>query len=542
MAKSRIFIIEDDPINQEILKAILEKQFIVFCASDGEAALNDLKKAPNAVDLILLDLSMPKMDGKTFLKEKYRVTALRDLPVIVTTASKEEEAECLSLGAVDFLSKPYDMAEIILARVDRILRLYKDNQIIHKASHDELTGLYTKEFFDLNAEEALEEKTSFDLMAFRIANYSLLNDLFGEEMLERLARAIGGGLRAQKDSIGMKERDNTYFALLPTALDHRDTLAKVQEEVFRIPCGAKVHLHAAVYPHVKKSEKLSLLRERLNAVLDRIQFSPLTPIVTYDKTTRDHLLYLEKLANDFPNALKTNQFTLEYQPIYQVDGKAFADCAEVLVRWEHPLLGRIKPNHFFPELEKRGLIQRLDSYIFAQSARDLREFQKTHPNMLLALNVTASTLSQAGFAKNFLKTISDNGALPTSFIIEVDESNRNLDLSALGEEIRTLMEHGVRVTLEGFGKGSSNYECLVTLPHNAMKLSADFFLDEERPEACSFAKSLIAFSKERGTIVVMEKIENEAQRALASSFGCSYLQGRYLASSLNSDLLVEKVL
>lgn len=119
---NRILIVDDNEMNLLVAKRILAKQYEVNTVTSGKTAFEYLEN--NAVDLILLDIRMPEMDGFTFLKIIKENAILRHIPVICLTADNEQESEvkCFELGAVDFITKPF-IAEIMRQRIARTLEL-----------------------------------------------------------------------------------------------------------------------------------------------------------------------------------------------------------------------------------------------------------------------------------------------------------------------------------------------------------------------------------------------------------------------------------
>lgn len=113
--KSTILIIEDEEINRNILKCMLQDKYNIIEAVNGEDGISKLRESlKSELAAVLLDLIMPDKDGFFFLEEYYRHDELRCIPVIVSTMSYDSETEtkCLRLGAWDFIKKPYN-AEII---------------------------------------------------------------------------------------------------------------------------------------------------------------------------------------------------------------------------------------------------------------------------------------------------------------------------------------------------------------------------------------------------------------------------------------------
>lgn len=119
---SHILVVDDDEMNLLIAKRILSKYFDVATVMSGKEAFTYLEVNP--VDLILLDICMPEMDGFMFMKLIKERVGLKDIPIICLTADNEEESEvkCFELGAVDFITKPF-VDQIMFQRTSRTLEL-----------------------------------------------------------------------------------------------------------------------------------------------------------------------------------------------------------------------------------------------------------------------------------------------------------------------------------------------------------------------------------------------------------------------------------
>ena len=142
-----ILIVDDDYIAREILGTMLKDMYEVCYAENGAVALDIIRRDKLKLSLVILDLHMPEMDGYSLLKLLRADNELRRIPVIVLTSEKGAEVESLKIGAADFIAKPFDMPEVICARVGHSIELAEDSVIIHETERDELTGLFHKEFF-----------------------------------------------------------------------------------------------------------------------------------------------------------------------------------------------------------------------------------------------------------------------------------------------------------------------------------------------------------------------------------------------------------
>ena len=123
----RLLVIDDDRMNLMIAKKILETEYDVVCLNSGHAAFEYLET--NSVNMILLDLRMPEMDGFEFLDKIKDIPVLCDIPIICLTADNDRDSElkCFELGVLDFITKPF-IADIMRRRVHRILELNRLQQ------------------------------------------------------------------------------------------------------------------------------------------------------------------------------------------------------------------------------------------------------------------------------------------------------------------------------------------------------------------------------------------------------------------------------
>lgn len=121
MGKTKILVVDDSATNVVLLEAVLSEQgYEIYSAMSALEAFQILKK--NKVDLILLDLLMPKVSGFDFLKEVKRNNHLKEIPVIIVSALNDmaNVKKTLALGAVDFVEKPIDIQQFV-EKVDAIL-------------------------------------------------------------------------------------------------------------------------------------------------------------------------------------------------------------------------------------------------------------------------------------------------------------------------------------------------------------------------------------------------------------------------------------
>lgn len=156
--KNTILIADDKEVNRECLTRLLEDDYNILQASDGYEALEILDKEKEKISAVVLDIIMPGLDGYGVLNEMAYRKMLPKIPVIVTSVDGDEQSElkALSLGASDFLGKPYNPI-IVKKRLQNIIHL-KDS-ITCKLSSDGYTdrSIFKRNIFK-KSKRAFEKK------------------------------------------------------------------------------------------------------------------------------------------------------------------------------------------------------------------------------------------------------------------------------------------------------------------------------------------------------------------------------------------------
>jgi len=202
--KQTIMIVDDTPINLQILIEVLGDEYEIVFATNGRDALSMAES--NHPDLILLDIQMPDMSGYDVCKAFKSVPHMDGVPVIFLTAMSQQEDEVvgLKLGAVDYITKPFN-PDIVRLRVHNHLELkrYRDERARH-ALLDGLTGIPNRRAFDeqLSREwfRAQRNQAVLSLIMIDIDYFKLYNDTYGhlggDDCLKQFATALLGSLRA----------------------------------------------------------------------------------------------------------------------------------------------------------------------------------------------------------------------------------------------------------------------------------------------------------------------------------------------------------
>lgn len=121
--RKHILIADDVEANREMLGDLLSDSYDIYYASDGVEALEKLQSHKDGIDLLILDLYMPNMTGQEVIARMQADEDLKKIPVVVLTVDKAAELECLKMGAMDFVPKPYPDIEVVKARIAKCIAL-----------------------------------------------------------------------------------------------------------------------------------------------------------------------------------------------------------------------------------------------------------------------------------------------------------------------------------------------------------------------------------------------------------------------------------
>lgn len=254
--RPRILIVDDERININILNSLLKTDYKIMAATSGEQALK--AAVDSQPDLILLDILMPGMDGHQVCRKLKSNPATHAIPIIFITAMGDAENETMgfALGAVDYISKPFNNA-VVKARVGVHLRLKRQNDLLENlASMDPLTGVPNRRAFDLARSEewrrCQREKLPISFVMIDVDQFKQYNDNYGhgagDECLVRIAKAINNCIHRPGDLLARYGGEE--FAAIMAGTNSAGALQMAQQFHIAVAELAVPHEHSSIAPHV----------------------------------------------------------------------------------------------------------------------------------------------------------------------------------------------------------------------------------------------------------------------------------------------------
>lgn len=259
VARARLLVVDDQPINIQVMNQIFASEYQVFMATGGQQALDFCRRTPP--DLVLLDVVMPDMDGYEVCTALKADPLTRDIPVIFVTAHTDasQETRGLDVGAVDFISKPVNPA-VVRARVKTQLTLKCQSDLMRRLVFlDGLTGVFNRRYFDqqllIETARSARAQKPLALIMLDVDFFKRFNDHYGhqagDDCLRQVAMTLKESLRRPADLVA-RYGGEEFVCVLPET-EFEDAMSIAHELEANVRHKAIAHQDSEVAPVVTVS-------------------------------------------------------------------------------------------------------------------------------------------------------------------------------------------------------------------------------------------------------------------------------------------------
>lgn len=528
----RILIVDDLASNRRILINMLGKDYAIVEASGGAEAKHILAEQHQQISAVLLDISMPEVDGYEVLRSMRANPQMAYTPVIMTTGAEDESArvKALALGANDFVMKPYN-AEIIQHCLRNNIALHESATIIRDLQYDKLTGMMLRETFLKRAGEMIRKREpGYYVMAFfDVDRVKVINDQYGtargDDILRHIADEFIRGFEPHGGICCRITADN-FAVMYPKHLLDAQEIAEIRARAARVEgIVAPVIFSIGRYIVDDLSMQPSAMLDRAVIAAESVKGQYDTKIALYNEPMRAHLLHEQEVVMDMESALKERQFEVWYQP--QINHSTGAQVgAEALVRWRHPKKGLIPPDHFIPIFEANGFIYALDRFVWEEVCAHLRRWiDEGRDPLPVSVNISRHDV----FRPDIVETIAgltETYGLPADLLrLEITETAFTGSAQHIIDVVGELIARGFTVEIDDFGSGYSSLNTLKDVPAQILKLDMRFLQSGNSDRGGNIVESVVRMAKWLGMSVIAEGVETAEQADYLRSIGCSYMQG-----------------
>jgi diguanylate cyclase (GGDEF)-like protein/PAS domain S-box-containing protein len=434
---------------------------------------------------------------------------------------------------------------IVINAHDVTERRRMEQQLIHDASHDALTGLPNRLlFFDRLAKalarSAQEPQRQCAVLFLDLDRFKTINDSMGHGVGDQLLMAVSKRLEQclrPNDTVARFGGDE--FAILLEDLDDPAFAANIAERICTaveapyMIAGLEMVMSASVgiaLSGMTEMQPEELLRDADIAMyrakrLGRGRYATVDPAV--------HVMLKDRLQMeaDLRRALERDEFELYYQPKVAIDGVRIVGL-EALIRWRHPERGLVSPAEFIPVAEDTGLIVPLGAWVLRTACTQLKAWHDQGlPRLYVAVNLSAVQFRRPDIAQSIRAIIEETGLEPRYVALELTESILMEDVATTSEALQHLRAIDIgHVSVDDFGTGYSSLSYLQRFPISTIKIDRSFVNDvTTNPGSSAIAAAIIALAHSLQLVTVAEGVETEDQLRWLQDHGCDAFQG-YLFS------------
>jgi diguanylate cyclase (GGDEF)-like protein/PAS domain S-box-containing protein len=416
-----------------------------------------------------------------------------------------------------------------------------EEQLLHDAFHDSLTGLPNRALFVDRLDAALARWRRqpmhrlavlfVDLDRFKVVNDSLGHSV-GDAFLRRIATALLDAVR-EADTVARLGGDE--FAILIEGVNGPpDAIASVQRVQSQLAVCFEIEDHrlftsaciGIALPLSPLETADDVLRNADIAMYEAKRRGPAQHEV-YTGSMHVSAVDLHQLETDLRLAVTTGEFVMHYQPIVDIGERRIVGY-EALVRWQHPQRGLLLPHHFIGLAEETGLIVPLGAATLRQACVHAAALAGAANGYApyMAVNISGRHLVLPHFVDDVLTALRDANLPPQLLALEITESSLILNATAAEEGLQRLRGLGVRVCIDDFGTGYSSLSYLHELPIDGLKVDRSFITQlEAGSDRMQVVQAIADMGRRLGVSVVAEGVETTAQLRQVEGLGLTTAQG-----------------
>ena len=420
-------------------------------------------------------------------------------------------------------------------------RKLAEQQLLHDALHDALTGLPNRVLFtdrlNLRIARTRRHPEPYAVLFLDIDRFKIVNDSLGhprgDQLLIAIARRLEGCTRPG-DTVARLGGDEFAMLLdhLASASDARQVAARVQEilaapfELGGRPVYASASIGIAAGP-ASYQEADELLRDA-DAAMYRAKAQGRGRHQVFDQGMHAMALERLELETELRRALDNDELVLQYQPIVGLASPVILGF-EALVRWNSPRLGRVLPDRFIHVAEDTGLVVPLTSWVLREACRQLASWRRPDSSssaLYVGVNLSARVLGRPELVEEARAALLDAGLDGTCLQVEVTESSIIEEPAAAREVLHGLKKLRVGICLDDFGTGYSSLASLHAFPIDVVKVDRSFVsVMGSHGEGGEIVGAVIALAHRLGMEVVAEGVERPWQREQLRLLQCDAGQG-----------------
>jgi diguanylate cyclase (GGDEF)-like protein len=414
-------------------------------------------------------------------------------------------------------------------------RRQAEAQVRYLEEHDALTGLANRKAFNDSLAEAIarmqRDRSHIAVLCLDIDKFKEINEAADHSGGDQVLRDIGARIQStlrEGDLIARLGGDEFAIALVDIT-NLGDVMAFMNRlvEALRRPlqvAGKEMLVTTSVGIALAPADgdTATTVLRHAGIALARAKGDGGQRMCFFEQSMDKALQRRRMVEHELRLALGREEFEVVYQPQYDLATER--QCgSEALVRWQHPVHGKIAPGHFISVAEDTGLIVPLGEWVLRRACRDAVNWPAP---LFVSVNLSPAQFRDGDVAETVAQVLKETGLPPERLELEITESLLINDTEEVLGKLNRLRQLGVHIAMDDFGTGYSSLSYLARFPFSKIKIDRQFIRNMTRdPAMRAIVKTIIALGKSLDVTITAEGVETEEQAAMLREFGCPQVQG-----------------
>ena len=537
----------------------------VFCdgAEAAVAAVKDALAQEQPFAVVFLDMRMPP--GPDGVWAAARIRELDPAVEIVICTAYSDVDPCEIGGIVppeeklSYLQKPFHPHEVRQMTIALASKWRAERTVVKLAYFDALTGLPNREQSRNRLvgaiDAAKQHERTLAVLYLDLDNFKRVNDTLGHAVGDELLRVVAARLRnslrygdnwgAQTGSLARpgdlaRLGGDEFMVLLPSIRKAADAGAIAERIIGALREPMQLALNSmvitpsfgiAVFPN-DGTDAETLLRNADLAMYFSKRKSPGT-YSFYDAAMNANALQRFTIEDKLRGALERNEFSLNYQPLFDIRTGQISGM-EALLRWTNDQLGVVPPSEFISVAEETGLILPIGDWVLRHACAQAKAWHDDGlPLVRMSVNVSGQQFALREFPAQVDAILKETGLEASKLELEITETLIMNDETWAEQAINQLKALGVALAIDDFGTGYSSLARLRRFAVNRLKIDRSFVTSlNECSDDRAIAAAIIAMSRSLRIDVTAEGVENLSQLMFLQEHDCHEAQGYLLGKAL----------
>ena len=538
----KLLYVEDNALARISTLEMLENFFIdIVVAIDGQDGLEKFQQ--NDFDIVLSDINMPKLNGIEMLEGIRELD--KEIPVLFLSAHNEVSylLDGIKLGVDGYIIKPFELKpfittlkkiteKIVLRRENENYRVHLESEVLErtkelneKLHYDELTHLYNRYSFF----EDMATISSPIIFIIDINKFKVINEIYGVQAGSLVLKEFAKFLLACRKGTNYKvyRLSGDEFILLDSLEDVSSQKYKKEMEYFfrllkrfKVDLGDDtIFLEATIGISISKTDTFENAKTALDfAKSHKKQYEIYSSAIDKRDEEKTTLLY----KNITKSAIEDNRIVPVYQAIVDKEGTIIKH--ETLMRLQEEGKDELlSPFYFLNIAMKTGLYHSLSSFIIFNALKLLCDSSHT-----LTINFAYADIENSALLDEIDDFFKENPHIGQRVVFEITESQSMENYDDVKDFIKRFRKYGVKIAVDDFGSGFSNFEYILEIEPDYLKIDGSLIKDIDKSEkAFVLVKAIVQFSHELGIKVIAEYVHSQTVFSMLKELDVDEYQGFY---------------